>query len=1166
MKRGGNSVGHPVDVASGTLYSTYKDFSLDGSFELFWDRYYSTGLREAQGPFGPGWACSLFLTLTRDDAGYAMRDGDGSTVEFEDPKGEVEKGGVIRNLAVFHEIAKRGVDYVVTRWSPDSVDVERLVFRGVVKRKAWPLIAIEDVTGQGLDLEYGPQGELREVRQRMENRSLQVEYGAGARITALHLAVDGMRRDAVMRYEYDARGLLSAAIDAEGHADRFEYDAKGRMTREIAKDGGVFAFRFDDEDRCVRVSGLDGYDAKSLRFLPNIGWTEVTDSTGAVARYQWLPSGQVIVKLDPLGGKRQTEYDDLGRIVKEIDEAGSVTEYGFDAFGNRDVVIDPMGLKAVTVYNEQHLPVEMLDKAGNAWTWKYDARNRLLEARDPIGGVARYEYDGRGNLVGITDQDGDTMRQGFDAKGALAWSSDWEGNVTKLRTDGLGRALETTAPDGAVTRYRYDRKGRLVHVAYADGTARSWEYNPVGIVTAATDPAGRTTRYRIGPCRRILERIDPTGGSVKYVWGSEPGRLRKIINEAGEEYSFDFDAAGRVIHERAFDGREMWFEYDPAGDISATRTAATGPETRFERDAAGRVVKFTLPDGAVHTFAYSPLGDLLAAENPDCKVAFERNPAGRVLKAAQGAHAVEMGFVPGGLRTRFRTTQGLEAVFGFDANERLREVSVNGKGLMRFRRDAEGRETGMLFADRIGLAQRHDALGKLTAQKVFAGAAMDAAGDWSGSNPFADNGPAVLRRAFRYGAPGNLEMIRESAWGDAEYGYDPADRLVRVSRSPGTSESFAFDAAGNLTRMTAGPADASLAYAAGRLIRKGNAEYEYDDQGRLVRKRVDDGTGPAREWRFAWNAMDQLRTVETPDGGLWTYRYDALGRRIAKEGPSGKTEYVWDGNRIVQVLRDGKDHSAWIYAQDGSHRPILTLQGGRAYAVIADHMGTPRELVDEDGNVSWSAVLSGWGTRAGGVDGPECPIRFPGQWFDEETGLHYNRFRYYDPDTGRYISPDPLGPDGGLNLFAYVSNPLTWADVYGWHGNNASSTNPQHVYEIKDNQTGETYKYGISGRPLNQDGSSPRANTQVNALNNNPSLAAQKTGEATDTSRFGPGKEDRFTATLVKKDIQGDSKGTAREKALALEQKKVDKFYDKNGRRPNGNDRPKATKEKGCGS
>ncbi|MBW8890214.1 MAG: RHS repeat protein [Fibrobacteres bacterium] len=1167
MSQGKASAGHPVDVASGTLFSRYKDVSIRGKFELFWERYYSTGMRDERGgPFGPGWACPLFMTLTRDDAGYAMKDGDGALILFPDPKGEVEKGGTIRNLTVFHEIAKRGIDYVVTRWSPNDVDVECFVFRGVVKGKPWPLIAIEDPTGQGLDLGYTQEGQLREVKQRTEGISLLVEYGAGRKVAALHLTADGTARETVARYEYDAQGLLSAAFDALGMADRYEYDREGRMTREMAKDGGVFAFKFDGESRCVRASGIDGYDAKSIRYFPNIGFTEVTDSMGAVTRYQWLPTGQVVLKINPLGHMKKTEFDELGRIAVETDEGGAVTKYGFDAYGNRDKLTDAMGLTATTIYNPGHLPIAMIDKAGNEWKWEYDARNRLIAVDSPLELRVEYKYDERGNVIEIKGAEGAKMTQGFSERGRLIWSSDWEGNRTLFQSDPLRRRIRITRPQGGTTEQHYDVLGRLVRLTFPDGTSKSWEYNPVGLVTAATDAMGRTTRYHIGPCRRLFQRTDPDGTQVRYAWGSEPGRLLRIHNQKGEIYSFDHDPAGRVVHEKAFDGREMWFEYDPSGQIAATRTAL-GQETRFQRDAVGRVAKAVLPDGTEHAFAYNPLGDLLKAENPDCKVEFERNAVGRMLKAAQGGHAVEMGFVAGGLRTRIKTSQGLEAVFGFDGNERLRDLTVNGRKLLRYRRDAEGREAGMLFADTVGLAQAHNLMGNLVGQKVFSGAAMNAEGNWQGPDPFAAATPGTVRRAYQYATDGDLLALKDSRWGLSQFGYDSRERLLRATRDGASSEHFEFDTCDNLVRISDGLQDRRLDYAPGsRLQAAGQTAYAYDDQGRLVSKRVVDGA-LTREWLFTWNDLDQLRTAITPEGAVWTYRYDALGRRIAKEGPGEKFEYLWDGNKVVEVIRNGETHSSWLWATDGSHRPIASLQGGKAYAVISDHMGTPRELIDENGQVSWSAAPSAWGGRKDGDDGADCPIRFQGQWFDAETGFHYNRFRYYDPETGRFISPDPIGPDGGLNLYAYVANPLSWVDIYGWHGNNASSDNTQHVYEIKDNQTGDTFKYGISGQPMNQDGTSPRANTQVNALNNNPDLAEDKTGIPTDKSRFGPGEDqkDRFTATIVKKGIEGDGDQTAREKALALEQKKVDKYAEKDpdGEGPVGNKRPQPTKS--CG-
>jgi YD repeat-containing protein len=242
------------------------------------------------------------MSLTRTQEGYFMVDAQGSRIAFPDPEGTVEKGGVIRNFGCYHEIRKRGFDYVVTRWMAETIDVESYVFRGVVKGKAWPLLAIEDTAGHGLDLVYDANGLLLGIKQKLEGLAVRAETNAAGLITGLFLTGTAGARERIMSYGYDRQGRLISASDALGQANRYEYDAKGLMVRELSKDGAVFSFKYDEAGRCARVSGLGNYDAKILRYMEHVGFTEVTDSTGAVMRYQYHPSGQVYMQMDPLGG------------------------------------------------------------------------------------------------------------------------------------------------------------------------------------------------------------------------------------------------------------------------------------------------------------------------------------------------------------------------------------------------------------------------------------------------------------------------------------------------------------------------------------------------------------------------------------------------------------------------------------------------------------------------------------------------------------------------------------------------------------------------------------------------------------------------------------------------------------------------------------------------
>jgi RHS repeat-associated protein len=222
-----------------------------------------------------------------------------------------------------------------------------------------------------------------------------------------------------------------------------------------------------------------------------------------------------------------------------------------------------------------------------------------------------------------------------------------------------------------------------------------------------------------------------------------------------------------------------------------------------------------------------------------------------------------------------------------------------------------------------------------------------------------------------------------------------------------------------------------LTYTAGDQLRQcGKTQYTYDQQGRLATKTLH-ADGVLAQWSYEWDAMDQLREVRAPDGSVHRYGYDALGRRVLKESNGATTRFLWDRHVILEVHRDKAIDETWIYGPQG-FSPLATIQRDAVYSVVPDHSGCPRELVGTDGQLAWSARYRLWGAPDQiSLGGARCSHRFAGQWCDEETGLHYTRYRYYDPETGRFISPDPLRVRGGFNLFSYARDPVNWVDPYG---------------------------------------------------------------------------------------------------------------------------------------
>lgn len=1018
-----------IDVASGTVRIEREELSVPGRIALTWDLRYSTspGAEAGSVALGRGWTNRYSATLTRFAKGFRFVTADGAVELMADADGVVEGGGVLRHLGAFFEIFRLDDDLVVQTWNVDSGLVWRHRFRIGEPGLPQPLASIEDPCGHALDLVWDRDGRLARVRQRAEGRELLLQHGRSGLVEQVSLSA-GSTLQLVAQYEHDAQGHLIVAQDAAGFADRFEYDAQHRVTREVAKDGGVFHFRYDTRGRCVQRTGLGHYDDKRLRYLDATRTTEVTDSHGAVWRYQASPTGQVLNEWSPLGAHHGRSFDEHGRLVAKTDSAGAVTQYAYDAQGNRCTVIDALGHRSAYRYNADHQPTLLVDALGQEWQRVYDTRNRLVQTIDPLGATWRFGYDEQGDLVEIVNPMGARRQQVFSAA-VLRSYIDWSGGVHGFEFDAFARLIERRDPLGHVTRVRRDVLGRPVQIVQADESQILATYDPSGRLASHVDGNGHVRRWKHGPCGRLLEAHDPMGHVTRYEWGSEPRELIAIVNAKDERYEFFRDESGRVIREIAFDGGVRTFLYN-GEDRPIGMTTANGEVIAVDRDACQRVIAQHLPDGETVQFAFDPLGRLARATNADTSVAVERDPAGRIVREVQGAHWVMTRYDLAGAPIEKTSSLGLRTEFERDADQGLRRMST-GQGYIAFDHDLAGRETGRTLPGGVQLDQTYDPLGRLRSQQAGPDDPRDGA-------QHAD----FIRRTYHHDAAGQITAIEDSHWGRTHFAYDPAERLIECITPAVASESFGYDETGNLVRARRtgvlprdevrdiGPGD--------RLQRQSHLAHRYDAEGRLIE--TVDHTDPAAPlaWHYQWDALDRLRVLRRPDGQVWRYTYDPLGRRTSKscvEGaPPRYTGFVWDRERMVHELSGGDLASTWLY-EPGRLSPIATVQDGRTYCIVTDAIGTPRELLDAQGHVVLRLQRTAWGElvspQPAGEVGVRCPVAFQGQWHDEESGFHYNKFRYYDPAGGRFISQDPVRLLGGLNLYAYCRNPINWVDPLG---------------------------------------------------------------------------------------------------------------------------------------
>jgi RHS repeat-associated protein len=260
----------------------------------------------------------------------------------------------------------------------------------------------------------------------------------------------------------------------------------------------------------------------------------------------------------------------------------------------------------------------------------------------------------------------------------------------------------------------------------------------------------------------------------------------------------------------------------------------------------------------------------------------------------------------------------------------------------------------------------------------------------------------------------------DSVFGTDQFNYDPIGRITGQADPERKYKSYLYDPAGDLLKTKVEPGNEGWS-------RQGEYEgvrYRFDRVGNLVER-----TEKQNKTEFVWDANGRL--VESVSGGKKTaYQYDPLGRRISKETDGVTTRFNWDGDTLLGDVT-GDDTREWVY-YPGSFEPLAMIHNEEFYLYHNEPNGCPSRLLDESGKVVWAARYDAWGkVKKLFVDEVEQPLRLQGQYFDGETGLHYNRFRYYSPEIGAFISQDTLGLLAGENVYGFGPNAQMWIDPLG---------------------------------------------------------------------------------------------------------------------------------------
>ena len=860
------------------------------------------------------------------------------------------------------------------RYRLSRVDRPTFTFAASPNTRTARLVRVEEGL-VALTLEYDSARRLVRVHETSATQKelYQLIHDREGRITALL----GSDHRPLVEYFYDRRGCLTSCRRQEGGSWRFEYDLDLRVAAAHDPLGHVFKWRYDEHGRCVWTAGERGLLECHFEYGPRS--TSVRTGDGGVWTYHFRHDGILTKRVDPYGGCLERLVDEVGRVREEKDAAGRVTRYIYDPVGALVARLAPTG--------ELRPP-------------------RRLEAHPDPDAAPGIAAEDRGWRLGSHLP---RAARPLDAPRSIASRLGWLFQVprppesARVKYDPLGNIVELDG-NGRKRAYRRDGRGELIE--YVDGDGSSWTYTP-------------------GRWLLVVREKDPLGNTVHYGHDTE-GRISTVVDPLGARSEFEHDLKGRLVRIRRHGSNHVEYSYGSEEDLQETRDGAGHWLLRLQRDASGNPTRRQLASGESIVTEYDDMS----------------RPALTTVEHDGERSTATFAYGPGGIRTAdvrdglgvLRQLEGKtqrDQVLGRFATTRIHsdELVIH---------EPTGRRTTVV-AHPDGFVEhrrsngtfelhQYDAFGRLVARATHRRAS--------------DGAEVLWGNRYDRSAEGDITRIVDTLRGETRFELDPAHRVVAQADAAGRVE-IEHDAAGNvlskrgLTRLEL--------IEGNRVSESAEESFVLDDRQRLAaRKRRSDG----QFTRYHYNSLGQLVRVEWRDGEGrsarpdWTARYDGLGRRVSFGAAGQQTELWWDGLRVsaersplgeIRVYHYLAPDSLIAYAFTDYPSLDTDPAAGRTYQVYTDPSGLPLCIEDEGGQIVW------WATRVdlfGEIEvhpgaTVEYQLRWPGHRFDPELGLHYNLHRDYDPRLARYLQPDPIGQAGGINVYAYASNPLRDVDVLG---------------------------------------------------------------------------------------------------------------------------------------
>jgi RHS repeat-associated protein len=1023
-----NRTRNPVDLSTGNKIEYATDISWGGAkggLEL--TRVYTSNLagNGSNCPFGQGWNDNYSVRLT----GTFGANGAGRVVMPDEVTGRLFSYSGTDSAGSFLFTTTASINQLgdVLAQLPGGAGFEYRYKHGgkMVFNPARMLSAIVDRNGNTTTLNYT--GSNLTLITDAVGRSITLMYDGSNRVIQAEDSMQPVQRKWV--YQYGQTGQLSMVTDALGDTMRYVYTNVGG-TAGAEGLGEIFDYLGNP------VKELH-YDSTSGRLLDEYFPPELT--SGQAESYVYTTSGTLVSSTtltDQMGRTTVTRFDAHGYPISQTDPLGQVTTIQrdlltglplsvtgpcgctqvintYDGNGNVLTSTDELGNTESYLYDPVFNNVtQYTDKLGNVTTYKYDQFGNLLNVYRPLNATTTMTYDGFGQLLTSTDPVGNTTAFQYDPYGSLLTKTDMLNDVTTLTHDMIGRLTLSTDPLGRQTAFAYNA---LFMTSMTDtaGATTTYAHDANGNTTTITDQLGDQTTLVYDVRNRLTSSTDPQGDVTNYGYNLDNEVLTKV-SPLGRTVSYTYDARGEPLTVTDPMGATVSFTYDNAGDL-VQLTDQRGFATSFTYDELYRPSSRIDPDGATSTATYDA--------NSNITRAVDR--LGRPVTATYDA------------LNRAANMQYADASVGYayDLASKLTQISDSVSGAINWTYDAANRVTAeTTSAGTVGYTYN------------FAGQRLTmTAGSRSPVNYSYDTAGRLQTIAqdsdtftFSYDTLSRRSGLARPNGVNTSYSYDSASRLIEELHGVGQAQpvedlKFSYDAdneiiaIGSIASAQQLPAAQTVGTAdpANRIPQFGSAAFMFDAQGQTTSK--TDSTGTTN---YTWDARGRLTNVGLPSGQAVSYAYDPAGRRTSRTAGGVTTNFLYDGRNIV--LDSGSDGTVTGYLNG----PLLdeklrqAQDGGSPMYFASNQTLSTAALLDPIGNILEQDQYEAFGqNNAASL----TRYQFTGRESDDATGLLYYRARWYDPKQGRFLTEDPAGFKGGLDLYSYVlDNPINSADPLGF--------------------------------------------------------------------------------------------------------------------------------------